>query len=86
MEMKSLGLLKNLNVYDSFTFNGMFFYSIIAKNNNIISYQRISKGQKGKGQMAIEWNKQHAKNNPLNPYVKEYSIDGNIEVFDFFPF
>lgn len=84
--MDSLGFLINLKPYDCFTFNGKYTYSVLSKTKEEVSYIRINRSQKSDAKRGIEWNKRTYNNNPLNPLVKVYTINGNIEVFDFLPF
>lgn len=84
---KSLGKLKDLNLYDTFTFaNGRNTYCVVKKEGHTVFYRMISRSYRGSGKDALAWQDQNYKDKPKHRLMETYSIHGDIEVFDFLPF
>lgn len=83
--MEKLGLLKELKIYQAFTFKaGRITYAVISKEKNKVQYRRIDR--ECKNDVKASFFRYDRLGNKKHFMCKIYEHSGEVQVFDFLPF
>lgn len=82
--MDALGLLKELEIHQAFTFKGkQITYAVVGKEENKVLYRRIDRGCKNDVKRSFF---RYDKLGEKHFMCKIYEHSGEVQVFDFLPF
>ena len=83
--MEALGLLKELNIHQSFTFKGKHItYAVVGKKENKVLYRRIDRACKN--DVKTSFYRYDRLGNEKHFMCKIYEHSGEVQVFGFLPF